>query len=292
MYEYEKNSTLTVQTYNISFDFIDMSDMEKVEKAITSNSKTRMVWIESPTNPTLKVVDIAKVAEVAHKHNCLVVVDNTFMSPYFQNPVDLGADLVLNSVTKYINGHSDVVMGTVCTNSDDLIEKLRFVQNGSGAVPGPHDSYMALRGLKTIHVRMERHEENALALAKFLESHSGVEKVRYPGLPSHPEHEIAKKNCSRGHGGSGMITFYIKNGLEGARAFLENVKLFTLAESLGAVESLAESPALMTHASVPAEKRKELNISDSLIRLSVGLENIEDLQEDVDNALKAAQKAA
>lgn len=265
--------------------------MEKVEKAITANPKTKLVWIESPTNPTLKVVDIAKVAEVAHRHNCLVAIDNTFMSPYFQNPIEHGADLVLNSVTKYINGHSDVVMGTVCTNSDELCEKLRFIQNGAGAIPGPHDSYMALRGLKTLHVRMERHEQNALILAKYLENHSAVEKVLYPGLPSHPQHEIAKKNCYRGSGGSGMITFYVKNGLEGARAFLENVRIFTLAESLGAVESLAESPALMTHASVPAEKRKELNISDSLIRLSVGLEDIEDLQEDVENALQAALKA-
>ena len=277
------------QTYGIDFDFVDTTDLAALDAAFKPN--TKLVWLETPTNPTLKVSDIAAVAEVAHKHGALLVVDNTFMSPYFQQPLSLGADLVMSSVTKYINGHSDVVMGVVTVNTDELNEKLRFIQNGLGAVPSPFDSYQALRGLKTLHVRMQRHGENALALAQHFEKHDMVEKTVYPGLPSHPNHAVAAKQVVTGSGGSGMVTIYVKGGLAGARAFMENVKVFTLAESLGAVESLVESPAIMTHASVPAEQRAALGISDSLVRLSVGIESIEDLIADVDAALEAAAKA-
>ncbi|KAJ0403268.1 hypothetical protein P43SY_007572 [Pythium insidiosum] len=273
-------------TYGIDFDFVDMSEPTNIENFVRPN--TKMVWIESPTNPTLKITDIAAVAAVAKKHNLLLVVDNTFMSPYFQNPLDLGADVVVHSITKYINGHSDVVMGVVITNSEDIYTKLKFVQNGIGAVPSPFDAYMALRGLKTLHVRMATHAKNAQAVAEFLEKHPNVEKVIYPGLPSHPQHAIAKKQA-RGFGG--MITFYIKGGLEKARAFLETVEVFTLAESLGAVESLAESPAIMTHASVPKEHREKLGISDNLIRLSVGIEGLPDIIADLEKALAAEPKA-
>jgi len=276
------------QTYGINFSFVDTTDFAALEAAFQEN--TKLVWLETPTNPTLKVSDIKAIAEIAHKHNALLVVDNTFMSPYFQQPLNLGADITMSSVTKYINGHSDVVMGFVGVNSDELNEKLRFIQNGLGAIPSPFDSYQALRGLKTLHIRMERHGENALKLASFLEKHDMVEKVLYPGLSSHPQHEVAKKNAVNGSGGSGMITFYVKGKLDAARVFLENVKVFTLAESLGAVESLVEHPAIMTHASVPAEDREKLGISDTLIRLSVGIENYEDLEADVDAALKAAAK--
>ena len=277
------------QTYGITFDFVDTTDLAALDAAFKEN--TKLVWLETPTNPTLKVSDIKAVAEVVHKHGALLVVDNTFMSPYFQQPLSLGADLVMSSVTKYINGHSDVVMGVVTVNDDELNDKLRFIQNGLGAVPSPFDSYLALRGLKTLHVRMAKHEENALALAKFFESHEMVEKVLYPGLPSHPQHDIAAKQVARGAGGSGMLTVYIKGGLDGARVFMENVKVFTLAESLGAVESLLESPAIMTHASVPAEARAALGISDNLVRLSVGIEDYADLEADVAQALEAAKAA-
>lgn len=272
-------------TYGIDFDFVDMSDLAKIEAAIRPN--TKMLWLESPTNPTLKVTDIAAVSAVAKKHNLIVVVDNTFMSPYFQNPLTLGADVVVHSITKYINGHSDVVMGVVITNDDDIYTKLKFIQNGIGAVPSPFDSYLALRGLKTLHVRMAAHAKNAQAVAEYLEAHPAVEKVYYPGLPSHPQHAIAKKQAS---GFGGMITFYVKGGLEKARAFLETVEVFTLAESLGAVESLAESPAIMTHASVPKEVRAQLGISDNLIRLSVGIEGLPDIIADLERALAAEPK--
>lgn len=272
-------------TYGMDFDFVDMSDVATIKAAI--RPQTKMLWIESPTNPTLKITDIAAVARVAKAHKLLLVVDNTFMSPYFQNPLDLGADVVLHSITKYINGHSDVVMGVVITNDEDINTKLRFVQNGIGAVPSPFDAYLALRGLKTLHVRMAAHAKNAQAVAEFLEAHPAVDKVYYPGLPSHPQHEIAKKQSS-GHGG--MITFYVKGGLDKARAFLENLRVFTLAESLGAVESLAESPAIMTHASVPPEVRQQLGISDSLIRLSIGIEGLPDIIADLERSLAAEPK--
>lgn len=242
-----------------------------------------MVWLETPTNPTLKVIDIQSIATAAHEvnPNIIVVVDNTFLSPYFQRPLDLGADVVLHSVSKYINGHSDVIGGIVVVKSDELNTRLRFLQNGVGAIQSPFDSFLAMRGVKTLAVRMKQHAENALAVAQYLEAHEKVEKVLYPGLPSHPQHELAKKQQS-GYGG--MITFYVKGDLENAKRFLENVKLFTLAESLGGVESLCEHPAIMTHASVPPDQRKVLGISDTLIRLSVGIEDIQDLIADLDNA--------
>lgn len=267
-------------TYNITFDFADFGSAASIEAKLTPD--TKMLWLESPTNPTLKISDIRAVSEVAKKHNLLLVVDNTFMSPYFQNPLDLGADIVLHSITKYINGHSDVVMGTVITNDEAVHTKLRFIQNGIGAVPSPFDCYLALRGLKTLHIRMAKHEKNAFAVAEYLESHANVEKVLYPGLPSHPQHAIAQKQC---HGYGGMVTFYVKGGLAKAKSVLEKMKVFTLAESLGAVESLAESPAIMTHASVDVEHRKLLGITDNLIRLSVGIEGIPDLIDDLAQAL-------
>lgn len=267
-----------------SFSFVDMTDISNVEAAITKD--TKLIWVESPSNPTLKLTDISAVSKIAKKHGCLLVVDNTFMSPYFQNPLSLGADIVMHSVTKYINGHSDVVGGALMTNSADLNDRLRFIQNNLGGVPSPFDCYMALRGLKTLHLRMERHAENAMKVAQMLESHPFVEKVAYPGLPSHPQHELALRQTS-GHGG--MVTFWLKGGLHQARTFLEHLKLFCLAESLGAVESLAESPAIMTHASVSPEVRAQLGISDSLIRLSVGCEHDKDILADLDQALEAAQ---
>nr|CCA22287.1 unnamed protein product [Albugo laibachii Nc14] len=270
-------------TYGMSFDFLDMSDPSALESRITE--KTKMIWVESPTNPTLKITDIQAVAGISKKHKLLLVVDNTFMSPYFQNPLDLGADIVVHSITKYINGHSDVVMGVVITNDPDVNAEIRFIQNGIGAVPSPFDSYLALRGLKTLHVRMEAHAKNAQLVAEFLESHRNVDRVYYPGLASHPQHEIAKKQAS---GFGGMITFYIKGGIQHARIFLENLKIFTLAESLGAVESLAESPVIMTHASVPLEQRQLVGISDTLIRLSVGIEHEADIVQDLRQALDAA----
>ncbi|TDH69994.1 hypothetical protein CCR75_000868 [Bremia lactucae] len=275
-------------TYNIEFTFTDMGDLDKVKTLVRPGS-TKLIWIETPTNPTLKITDIRAVADFAKKHKLLLVVDNTFMSPYFQNPLTLGADIVVHSITKYINGHSDVVGGVVITNSEEIHTKLRFIQNGIGAVPAPFDCYMALRGLKTLHVRMATHAKNAQAVAEYLEAHSAVEKVSYPGLASHPEHEIAKKQTS---GFGGMVTFYVRGGLEKARAFLENLQVFTLAESLGAVESLAESPAIMTHASVPAEVRQSLGISDNLIRLSVGIEGLPDILADLERALAAEPKAS
>lgn len=269
---------------NMGFDFsyVDLTDRKKLEAAFRTN--TKMVWIETPTNPMLKVVDIAAVAAIAHKKGCLVGVDNTFMSPYFQKPLALGADVVLHSGTKYLNGHSDVVCGFLVTADKALSEKLYFHQNAAGAVLGPMDSFLVLRGLKTLHVRMQRHEESALHLAKWLETHPKVERVIYPGLASHPQHEIARKQAS---GFGGMITFFVKGGLADCRRFLEACKLFTLAESLGGVESLVDHPAIMTHASVPIEARRTLGIEDNLVRLSVGIEDVADLKEDLKTALAA-----
>ncbi len=275
-------------TYNIDFTFVDFTDAAALEAAFQPG-KTKLVWLETPTNPTLKVSDIAATAAVAKKHGALFVVDNTFLSPYFQNPLDLGADLVVHSVTKYIGGHSDVVGGVVVTNSEELNTKLRFIQNSVGAVPSPFDCYMALRGLKTLHVRLEAAAKNAMAIAHHLENHPGVARVLYPGLPSHPQYELAQKQQ---HGPGAMITFYVKGGLANARRFLEALDLFILAESLGAVESLAESPAIMTHASVPPEVRAALGIDDTLVRLSVGIESLPDLIKDLDSALAAAAAVA
>ncbi len=282
----------------LKFDFVDLSDVANLEKAI--RPETKLVWFETPTNPMLNVYDIRRVCEIAHSHGCLVVVDNTFMSPYFQNPLTLGADVVMHSMTKYINGHSDVVMGCLVmrdremrapkkTWSDPnfaaprtLYARLKFLQNAIGGVPGPFDCFLVLRGIKTLAVRMQRHAENAIQLAQYLESHLRVERVLYPGLKSHPQHELAKTQT---HGPGGMITFFLKGGLAESRTFLERVQLFSLAESLGGVESLIEHPAIMTHASVPPEVRAEIGLTDNLIRVSAGIESARDLIEDLDRAL-------
>lgn len=272
--------TKVFRPMGIGFSFVDMTDLEAFKAALTP--ATRLVWLESPTNPMLKICDIQAICEIAHEQGIPVVVDNTFMSPYFQNPLLLGADLVVHSTTKFINGHSDVVGGVVITNDDEAAEKLRFLQNSIGAVPGPFDSWLVLRGVKTLAVRMRQHAANAQVIAEYLEKHEAVEKVIYPGLESHPQHAIAKKQMS---GFGGMITFILKDGLEPARKMLERVKVFALAESLGGVESLIEHPAIMTHASVPPEVRAELGISDGLVRLSVGIEDVQDLVADLEQAL-------
>ncbi len=267
--------------HGLSFSYVDFTNLTSIEKSIKPT--TKMIWLETPTNPTLKIFDIKKIAELAKAKGLLLAVDNTFMSPYFQTPADLGADLVVHSTTKYIGGHSDVLGGAILTNRSDLAEKLQFLVNSIGAVASPFDSYMSLRSLKTLAVRMKQHEFNAMKVAKFLSDHPKVEKVVYPGLKSHPQFDLAQSQMK---GFGGMITFYIKGGMTAARGFLESVKVFTLAESLGGVESLIEHPGIMTHASVPAERRKELGIDDSLIRLSVGIEDIEDLIEDLDQAFR------
>ena len=245
---------------------------------------TKMIWIETPTNPLLKIIDIEKVVQQAHKLSPkpIVVVDNTFASPYFQSPLALGADVVLHSTTKYLNGHSDVVGGALVFNDDNLKAKLHHIQNSIGGVPGPFDAWLVLRGIKTLALRMKRHEENAKVLAEMLERHPKVERVIYPGLKSHPQHDVAKRQMK---GFGGMITFFLKGNLATSRNFLERVRLFALAESLGGVESLIEHPAIMTHASIPAETRVKLGISDTLIRISVGIENVQDLQRDLELAL-------
>lgn len=267
--------------HGIEFTFADFTDLKNVASGIKSN--TKMIWIETPTNPMLKVIDIAAVSKIARDKSILSIVDNTFMSPYFQQPLKLGADIVVHSVTKFMNGHSDVVGGVVITSNDQFYQELKFLQNASGAVPGPMDCFLVMRGLKTLHVRMDRHAENGMEVAKFLEKHPKVEKVIYPGLSSHPQHDIAKKQMS---GFGGMITFFIKGGLPEARRVLERVKIFALAESLGGVESLIEHPAIMTHASVPAANRQSLGIHDNLIRISVGIEGVKDLLADLKQALE------
>ncbi|NDF15317.1 cystathionine gamma-synthase [bacterium] len=269
-----------LRRFGMDFTFMDLSDVARVKAAMRPN--TRMLWIESPTNPMLKIFDIAALATAAREKGVLSVVDNTFMSPYFQRPLELGADAVIHSITKYMNGHSDVVGGVFITNSDSLYQEMKFLQNSIGAVPGPQDCFLVMRGLKTLHVRMRQHETNALEIARFLSEHPKVTKVIYPGLATHPQHELAKRQM---HGFGGMISFEVKDSLADATKVLEKTRLFTLAESLGGVESLIEHPAIMTHASVPAENRKILGISDTLIRISVGIEDTSDLIEDLKNAL-------
>ncbi len=262
--------------YGLDFVYVDASDLKNVQRAVTK--KTKMIWIETPTNPLLKIVDLRGVAKIARKHNAIVVVDNTFSTPYFQKPLLLGADIVVHSTTKYLGGHSDVVGGAAITSSKAIYDRLKFSQNAVGAVPGPLDCFLVLRGLKTLGVRMDRHEANAHAIAKFLYRHPKVRKVIYPGLPGHPQHNLAKRQMS-GYGA--VISFLLKSDLAGAKRFLRKLKLFGLAESLGGVESLAEHPAIMTHASLPLGVRKKLGITDNFIRLSVGIENVEDLIEDL-----------
>lgn len=262
------------------FKFVDTTNLINLEKEI-DNFKPALVWLETPTNPLLKISDIAAVSALAKKVNALVVVDNTFMSPFFQNPLDQGADIVLHSMTKFINGHSDVVGGAMMFNSDEIRQKLFFYQNAIGPCQSPFDSWLVLRGIKTLAVRMKAHEQNAIKISNYLENHAKVEKVVYPGLKSHPQYELAKKQMK---GSGGMITFFLKGGIDESRRFLENVKLFALAESLGGVESLVDHPAIMTHASIPKEVREQLGIHDNLIRLSVGIEDCDDLVADLERA--------
>jgi cystathionine gamma-lyase len=264
----------------LEFSYTDLTNVQNLEKVVQKN--TKLIWLETPTNPTMKLVDINAVAQFAKVKGITTVVDNTFMSPYFQNPIALGADVVMHSATKYLGGHSDVLGGVVVTDRADLAEKFQFLLKSIGAVASPFDSYMALRSLKTLPLRMEAHQKNALKVAQYLEEHKKIEKVLYPGLKSHPQHELAKKQAS---GFSGMLSVYLKGGLPESRSFLEKLKLFALAESLGGVESLIEHPAIMTHASIPAENRKALGIADNFIRISVGIENIEDLLADLNQAL-------
>lgn len=267
--------------FGLEFSWVDMTDVNNLKKVIRPN--TRMIWVETPTNPLLKLIDIKAVAEIAKQNKIITVVDNTFMSPYFQNPLLLGADISVHSTTKYLNGHSDVVGGALATNDEKIFEELKFLQNAIGAVPGPFDCWLVLRGIKTLHVRMKQHEENAKKIAEYLQKHHKVKKVIYPGLKSHPQHKLAKKQML---GFGGMISFEIKGGVEDVNKFLKNVKIFSLAESLGGVESLIEHPAIMTHASLPKEVREKIGISDGLIRLSVGIEDVDDLINGLDNAFR------
>lgn len=275
--------TKVAGTQGIEATFVNLHDPKNIEGAFKHN--TKIVWIETPTNPTLRLVDIRAVANITHQHNAILVVDNTFMSPYFQNPLELGADIVVHSVTKYINGHSDVVMGVAIMNDEEIYNKIKFLQNAIGAIPSSFDSWLASRGLKTLHLRMKQHQENAIIIAKLLEKSDKIEQVIYPGLESHPQHILAKKQA-RGFGG--MLSFRIKGGFKEANAFLQNIKIFTLAESLGGVESLAEHPSKMTHAGLSEEHRNAVGVTDNLIRLSIGIEDVDDLLEDIQQALDIA----
>jgi cystathionine gamma-lyase len=270
----------TVYNDDFNFVFTDTSKTEDTLKKI-DELKPSLIWIESPTNPLLKLSDIKAITKKAKEVGAITAVDNTFMSPYFQNPLDLGADIAYHSMSKYINGHSDVVAGAIMLNDDELSQELFRLQNSIGPSQSPFDSWLVLRGVKTLGIRMKQHEQNAIKLAEYLEDHDKVEKVVYPGLQSHPHHGLAKEQMS---GFGGMITFFIKGGLDGARKFLENVDLFVLAESLGGVESLIESPAIMTHASIPKVEREKIGLSDNLIRVSVGIEEIDDLIADMEHA--------
>ncbi|XP_067028412.1 cystathionine gamma-lyase-like [Acropora muricata] len=281
---YRYFSQIAAPQIGIEISFVDLSDLSKLKSAIKPN--TKMVWIETPSNPLLKLVDIQGASEIVHQHEGIILVaDNTFMSPYFQRPLSLGADIVMHSVTKYLNGHSDTVMGVICADNDEICNKLRYLQNALGPVPSPFDCFLANRGLKTLHLRMRQHETSALAVARYLEKNPRVERVIYPGLESFPQLELAKKQMT---GFGGMVSFFIKGDMENSKQFFKASKLFALALSLGGHESLTELPALMTHASVPKDEKEILGISDTLIRLSVGLEDTEDLIEDLDQALKKA----
>ena len=268
----------------LEFSFVDLSDSKKLQEAIRPN--TKMIWVESPTNPLLKLVDLSVIAKFAKDNNIISVCDNTFCSPYIQKPLDFGIDIVVHSATKYLNGHSDVVGGVVVCAEDreDLSDEMFYLSNSVGGILSPFDSFLLLRSLKTLSVRMDRHCESALKLSKFLENHKAIEKVIYPGLTSHPQHNVAQKQM---HKFGGMITAILKGGLNASKTFLENTKIFSLAESLGGVESLIEHPAIMTHASVPQKVREQIGIEDGLVRFSVGIETYEDLEKDLDQALKA-----
>jgi len=269
------------ERYGLKFHFTGMQSPNDIKGLI--NEKTKMIWVETPTNPTMNIIDVAAFAKVAKEHNLILVADNTFASPYLQNPIDLGADIVMHSVTKYIGGHSDVVMGFLALNDDKMREDLAFIQNSVGAVPGPMDSFLVLRGIKTLHLRMQRHCENGVKVAHWLKEHPKVDKVFWPGFESHPNHEVAKAQM-RDFGG--MISFTLKGDfLDQAFDVVSKMEVFTLAESLGGVESLAGHPASMTHAAIPKPERLKVGITDSLIRLSVGVEDVEDLLADLEHAL-------
>ena len=270
--------------YGITFSWVDATDLSNVDKAIQPN--TKLIWSETPTNPLLKLVDIAGLAAVAQKHGVLLAIDNTFASPYLQNPLDLGADIVVHSTTKYIGGHSDVVGGFFATRNEELYQTVKFHQNSIGAVPGPQDAYLTLRGIKTLALRMRQHSANAMRIARFLADHPAVEAVYYPGLESHPQHELAKRQM-RDFGG--MVSFVAKGGLEPARMIGRSLKLFSLAESLGGIESLTCHPVTMTHGAIPKEIREARGVTDGLLRLSVGIEDCDDLLEDLEQALAKAQ---
>lgn len=274
-------SQIFQKNFNIELSYVDARQPELVEQAIKSN--TKMVWLETPTNPLLKLCDIKSIAALAHKHNLIVVVDNTFMSSYFQQPLALGADIVMHSTTKYLNGHSDSVGGALMLSDEEMYEKIKFTQKAAGAILSPFDSFLILRGTKTLAARMQAHERNALKIAKYLESHSKVKKVIYPGLESHPQHQLAKNQMG---GFGGMLSFEFDGSIDDAKTFVENLEYFAVAESLGGVESLIELPAVMTHASVPKEEREKIGLTDGLIRISVGIENGEDLVEDIESAFK------
>lgn len=275
--------TKIYEPIGIKFHFIDLADPNNINNYI--NDKTKLIWIETPTNPTMQIVDIVKCAEIAKANQVLLAVDNTFASPYLQNPIDLGADIVMHSVTKYLGGHSDVVMGALITNNKELHDKLAFIHNSCGATPGPQDSFLVLRGIKTLHLRMKAHCENGEKIAHYLKSHPAIEKVYWPGFPDHPNHEIAKQQM-RGFGG--MISIVLKGAdLEKTFRVASAFDIFTLAESLGGVESLINHPATMTHASIPKTEREKAGVVDNLLRISVGVEDIEDLINDLENALKS-----
>jgi len=270
-----------LEPFNLKFSFTDFTDLNSIRAAFTSS--TKMVWIETPTNPTLKIFDIEEISKLSHTKNAIVVVDNTFASPYFQKPLLIGADIVVHSTTKYINGHSDIIGGAVVLNDEALYKKILLAQKSIGAVPSPFDSWLTLRGLKTLAVRMQQHEKNASQVARFLEKHSNVEEVFFPGFESHPGHDIAKKQMS---GFGGVVSFRIKGGLKEANAFFRKLRIFQLADSLGGVESLANYSALMTHDYFPSKLREKIGVTDNLIRLSVGIEHIDDLLSDLRDALK------
>ncbi|WP_277110808.1 cystathionine gamma-synthase [Chryseobacterium taklimakanense] len=276
--------TRLYEKYQLKFTFVNFDDVSKISDLITE--KTKLIWLETPTNPLMKLVDIKAVCDLVKDQDILVAVDNTFASPYLQRPLDLGADIVMHSATKYLGGHSDVIAGALVAKDRELGEKLHFIQFASGGILGPHDSYLVLRGIKTLALRMQRHSENGQKIAEFLQNHPKVKDVIYPGLASHPQHDLAKRQMPSGFGG--MVSFNFKSGEKAdAVKFLEHVKVFTLAESLGGVESLANHPALMTHASIPADKRAEIGITDDLVRLSVGIEDSDDLIADLESAFNA-----
>ncbi|MCJ7459468.1 MAG: PLP-dependent aspartate aminotransferase family protein [candidate division Zixibacteria bacterium] len=266
--------------YGLEFSYVDLTFPENLSRALRKN--TKMVWVETPTNPLLKIIDLKKVSEFAKKHNLISAVDNTFATPYFQKPLNLGIDIVVHSSTKYLGGHSDLVGGSILTSNQAYYDRMKFCQNAVGGVPGPFDCFLVLRGLKTLSLRMREHEANAIQVANFLSAHKKVKRVIFPGLKSHPDYKLVQKQMS---GFGGIVSFELKSNLAGAKRFLKKLKLFSLAESLGGVESLADHPGIMTHSSIPPALRRKLGISDTLIRLSVGIENKEDLIQDLRRAL-------